>query len=412
MPLNGAAGPNGCQWLAEVAPDVVRSPVQMDIHAAYRIFAFQSDGTIGYTLRAKFPYAAFESFTVYNGANGLLYAALLDYKTQPDPGSINPFQPEQLVNATNRSYTITVLPNNAVADPTMPNPIFLPPVPRGSSQITAVLVQRIYLPEPKVKDRFGGVDAPTIEPFEVSDPSVPAACPTGDFSAITQQFGSFAGNFGQSPLPRDGAIEFYRPPVSGVPYADGSGQLTAHDCTAYLMATVYPDKIAVVRLPAVPSFFDNSNTDKNTVFATTDVRYLSLGSYGGSPLSASENENVAGPDLKTLHDGSAVFVAIPGSYPSWLKQQVADKSAALGYNVMPLAEARPLINPFLIYRNKVPVPGFAGDIQHVACYQGSNFSQAPSAAAASPKNMSQYAPEGWECDGTGFLYLGCGQDFR
>jgi len=224
-------------------------------------------------------------------------------------------------------------------------------------------------------------------------------------------------DYSQSPLPRDGKIEFYRPPVSGVPYADGSGQLTEQDCTAYLMATVNPDVLAVVHLPAVPTFFDNNEPNSTALFAITDVRYLSLGTYGTSPLSASENENVAGPDLKTLPDGSAAFIAIPIGFSPSLIQQVTEKAEALGYNVMPLSEAGSVLDPFLIYRNKVPnedvaAEAFAGNIQNVPCYQGPDFGQAPPIDAASWSNMRQYAPEGIECAPSDFLYGSCGQDFH
>jgi hypothetical protein len=400
-----------CPWQSSVAPDVVRSPIQMDIHAAYRIFSFQSDGTVGYTVRGEYPLAAFLSFTTYNAA-GELHAARLDYRIDADPGSINPFRPTALVNAKNRSYTLTVLPEGTVPDASMPNPIFMPPPPRGLTLVTAVLVERIYLAEPRVNDRFGGVDPPVIEPFLVSRPWIPAACPSGDFSAIADQFGSLAPNFSQPPLPRDGKIEFYRPPASGVPFADGSGPLTEKDCTSYLMATVFSDQLAVVHLPALPFFFDNTRTGPKTTFGNYQARYISLGSYGASPLSASENENVAGPGMIRLPDGSAKFVIIPIGLSPSVKQQVADKAAGLGYNVMPLADEHAVINgikPFLIYRSKVPADGFVGSVLNVACYQGSNIKHAPSNFAASPSNMGPYAPVGVECSVRDFLFAGCGQ---
>ena len=408
------ADADSCQW-HEKAPDWVRAPVQMDIHAGYRIFAFQSDGTIGYRVRGEFPHAAFMSFTIYDHA--LLYAALTDYQMDADPGSINPFHPAEFVNAPNRAYTVTVLPHGTRPD-SMANPIFMPPLPHGSQLTTLVLVQRIYLGEPQVEDRFGGVDAPTIEPFEVRT-STPAACPSGDFTAIVDQFGSFNGNFGQSPLPRNGTIEFYRAPASGVPFADGSSPLTKRDCTSYLMATVLPDELAVIHLPAVPAFFDNTDITETTLFAEAEVRYLSMGSYGASRLYASENENIAGPGIKTS-DGSATFVAIPIGLSSSDIRQVKKAADRLGYNVMPLAEYGPLIphavdgpwiNPFLIYRNKVPGEGFAGSILNVPCFQGSNFSDASSDYAASPVNMDKYAPVGIACSVSAFLHAGCGQDF-
>jgi len=386
----------------------------MDIHAGYRIFVFYSDGTIGYRVRGEFPYAAFMSFTIYD--NAFLYAALTDYEIEADPGSINPFHPNELVNAPNRSFTVTVLPHGARRD-SMANPIFMPPLPHGSNLTTLVLAQRIYLGEPQVKDRFGGVDAPTIEPFEVRT-STPAACPSGDFTAIIDQFGSFGGNFSQSPLPRNGKIEFYRAPASVVPFADGSSPLTMHDCTSYLMATVSPDKLAVIHLPALPTFFDNTHITETTLFEEPEVRYLSMGSYGPSRLYASDNENVAGPGLKTLPDGSAIFIAIPIRLPDRLRKEVAKKADKLGYNVMPLAEYGPLIplavngpwiNPFLIYRNKVPREEYVGSILNVPCFQGSDFSEASSDYAASPENMDRYAPVGIECSLSDFLYGDCGR---
>jgi len=289
--------------------------------------------------------------------------------------------------------------------------------------VTVVLVQRIYLPEPG-GDRFGGFDAPIIEPFQVNNPATPAACPSGDFSAITSQFGSFGGHFSQSPLPRNGRIEFYRPPASMVPYADASSPLTKHDCTGYLMATVFPDELALIHLPTVPVFFDNTNITPPTTFVEAQpegVRYLSLGSYGASPLGAVENESIAGPDVKTLSAGGATFVAIPLGMSHADKQAVKQKANELGYNVMPLADYGPLfpgdedgpqINPFLIYRNKAATTGFTGDIQNVPCFQGTSFRHAPWVYAASPANMGIYAPTGIECSLSDFLYGSCGQDFR
>ena len=113
-----------------------------------------------------------------------------------------------------------------------------------------------------------------------------------------------------------------------------------------------------------------------------------------------------------LRSGGAAFVAIPRLLPPSLKEQVAEKADELGYNVMPLAEEGPKLYPFLIFRNKVAAPDFPGNIHNVPCYQGADFSHAPSTDAASPANMQQYAPEGVECSPSDFLYRGCGQGFH
>jgi hypothetical protein len=302
----------------------------------------------------------------------------------------------------------------------MPNPIYMQRPRRHSDSVTVVLVQRIYLSEPD-KGRFGGVDPPAIEPFLLSDPEMPAPCPSVDVSELISQFGSLDLNFSQSPLPRNGKIKFYRPPVTGVPFADGSNKVNKHDCTGYLMATVYPDQLAVVHLPRVPTFFDNTNTDSSTIFEESyDVRYLSMGSYGASPLGQWQNENIAGPDVKVLPDGSATFVAIPVAMSMEETRDVKRKAKLLGYNVMPLARYGPLIpfhnggieiNPFLIYRNKVAIDGFEGTIENVACFQGDDFSKAPPFYAASHLNMHEYAPTGVECSVWDFVYGNCGQEF-
>jgi hypothetical protein len=346
---------------------------------------------------------------------------LLDHEIEPDPGSTNPFRAGAVVHAPDRSYTITVLPDGAVPDSSMPNPVYTPlPAHRGKLA-TVVLVQRIYLPEPG-DDRYGGIDPPTIEPFEMTDPATPAACPGDDASGIADDFGNVAPHFHQSPLPRDGTIAFYRPPVSDVPYADGDDTQTRHDCTGYLMATVFPDRLAVIRLPKVPAFFDNTDIGPTTRFVEPEgVRYLSLGSYGATEMGVLENENVAGPDVRRLSDGSATFVAIPVGWPLADVANVVNKADQLGYNVMPLAEYGPLvaggtegawIDPFLIYRNKVAAQDFAGNIKNVACFQGTSFGHAPWRYAASPDNMGEYAPTGVECTVADFMYGQCGQDFH
>jgi hypothetical protein len=175
----------------------------------------------------------------------------------------------------------------------------------------------------------------------------------------------------------------------------------------------------VIHLPALPTFFDNTHITETTRFVESDVRYLSMGSYGASRLYASDNENIAGPDIKTS-DGSATFVAIPIGLSSSDTQQVRKAAGKLGYNVMPLAEYGPAIpldvngpwiNQFLIYRNKVPREGFVGSILNVPCFQGSNFGDAPSDYAASPVNMGKYAPVGVSCSVWDFLHAGCGQAF-
>lgn len=400
------APPASCNWEKVLQPNEVRFPVQMDTHAAYALYAFKTDGSIALNIEGQFPYAAFLSFTTYD-AKGLLFSALLDKNIAADAGSVNPFQPGQLVNAPNRSYRIQVVPSGQKAN--LPNAVYMPPIPSGSTDATMVLVLRVYLPEPD-RDRTGGVPLPVIKAVKASDLSTPVQCPT---LAGPTDFGSFGG-FSPAPAPRLGRIRFYRPPVSMVPFADGSQQLKPGDCTTYLMATLEADKIAVIRFKKIPTFFDNSSTKSSTIFNVTQVRYLSLGSYGASlipPPGRSISGNIAGPDIQKTTDGGVTFVVVPDSLPLDIQSQIGLMALRKGFNVLPMAKLGPKVPPFLIYRNKVADSGYAGDISGVPCFNDPKkpFDQATENFAASTSNMGAYAPLGVECSVSEFLGGRCGQ---
>src|SRR5262249_28830508 len=147
-----------CAWKPVLAPDHVRFPVQMDLHAAYAIYLFEEDGSVALKVSGRFPFAAFLSFTTSEAPAGLLTAALLDKDIAPDPGSETPFQSGNRVNAPARSYGIAVLPAGRAA---VPNSLAMPAIPPGKASVAVALVMRIYLPEPSL-DRLGGVPLPTI----------------------------------------------------------------------------------------------------------------------------------------------------------------------------------------------------------------------------------------------------------
>ncbi|MBD0369241.1 MAG: hypothetical protein ICV60_00190 [Pyrinomonadaceae bacterium] len=389
----------------------------MDTHAAYAIYAFKTDGTISLQVKGQFPYAAFLSYTVYD-SHGLLFSARLDKDMAPDKGSINPFTPGALVNATNRSYTLVVAPFNQ--KPLNPNTIYMPPLPPGATEESLVLVMRVYLTEPgkdKVKEKPGGVPLPIITAMKGGINPTPTTCPS---VAGPKDFGSFGG-FSPAPAPSQGRILFYRPPVSMVPFADGSGQLKISDCTSYLMATLEKDKVAVIRFNQIPTYFNNTKTTPSTTFSLTQVRYLSMGSYGtslipppGSELKpASKQGNIAGPEMRPAADGSETIVVIPHSLSDELKAQIAAIASSRGFNVMPMAsegENVPKeVPPFLIYRNKMAADGYNGAISNVPCYTGTPFSQAPESFAASQSNMGAFAPQGVECAVKDFMSGTCGK---
>lgn len=409
------ASPGPCQWQETIAPDEIRFPVNMDTHAAYAIYVFRADGSVTLNVEGRFPYAAFLSYTTYS-ENGLLFDALLDKDIAPNSGSVNPFQKGALVNAPNRSYRIMVLPYGQAA-PADIKSISMPPLPTGATSVLTTLVLRVYLPEPG-RNRLGGVPLPVITAVSASDMKTPLPCPTASQTpksstppdAGTPRFGNFNG-VPQPPAPKLGKILFYRPPVSGVPFADGSSQLTADDCTGYLMATLDANKLSIIRFKKIPTFFNNTKTNTETTFEERQVRYLSLGSYGASvipPPGSGLSGNIAGTQLLRTADGGVTFVVIPDALPSSAKEGIKKIAKARNFNVLPMAKLGPEVKPFLIYRNKVAANGFEGSISKVPCYTGAPFDTAPADYAASSCNMGPYAPQGEECSIEDFLSGKCG----
>jgi len=404
QPIPAQAQPEVCRWQEVVEPDKIRFPVNMDTHAAYAIYVFGATGDFGLNVTGDFPYAAFLSFTTYQ-ENGLLFDALLDKDIIPNPGSVNPFQNGALVNAPQRSYRMMVLPYGLASPSADIKSISMPPIPTGAPLVLATLVLRVYLPAPNT-DRQGGVILPIITTFSAKDMKTPLPCPRSSFSPSGGPPGSGSFNgIPQAPAPKLGKILFYRPPVSGVPFADGSGQLTKDDCTGYLMATVNQDKLSIIRFKKIPTFFDNTKTNAQTTFSETQVRYLSMGSYGASVIPVSGN--IAGPAILTK-DGEVTFVVIPASLPADQKARIEAIAAANKFNVLPMAKKGPEVLPFLIYRNKVAATGFEGSVGKVPCYTGAPFGTAPADYAASSGNMGPYAPQGQECAVERFLLDKCG----
>jgi hypothetical protein len=407
--------PAPCNWQVVMHPDATRFPINMDTHAGYAIYIYPNDGTIALKIAGSFPYSAFLSFTSYN-AKGLLFDALVDKDIMPDSGSVNPFQNGALVNAPSRSYHALVLPNGQSASGHVSS-VSMPPLQSGAS---AVLVMRVYLPEPRL-DRMGGVPLPVITAVSPKDQQTPMPCPASSTTAKTSgptesgipPFGSFESKgFPQPPDPKDGKVLFYRPPVYAVPFADGTSQYTLNDCTGYLMATLSTEKIAVIHFKQIPSFFDNTNTTPTTVLPEVQVRYISLGSYGASVIPAPRSGlggNIAGPQMLQAPDGVVTFVVIPALLPKRTKEAIKELATAKNFNVLPMAGQRPIAKPFLIYRNKVTTDGFEGSISKVPCYLDTPFDQAPVAYAATDSNMGPYVPEGVTCTVADFLSGKCGR---
>jgi hypothetical protein len=171
------------------------------------------------------------------------------------------------------------------------------------------------------------------------------------------------------------------------------------------MASVEGERVPIIHIHRLPQFLDNTMLEPDTIFAAPEVRYLSIGSYGASPL---EMQNIAGTEMGQTPQGGALIVGIPHGLPDAVQAAIEARGDAMGANVPKMASPlRPLIKPFFIYRNKVAAEGFAGSIRNIGCFTAGDFDQAPPSFASSPDNMGEYFIDGVECDSADFIAGAC-----
>lgn len=114
-------GSNDCSaaWSPSIdASEPYMLPAYPDTHAAYWALVMSHDPQvspepIAYEIKGKFSYARYQTLHVYDGATGDYFAALKDLEIEPDAGSVNPFRANIDRTASNRNYTLWVVPEGA-----------------------------------------------------------------------------------------------------------------------------------------------------------------------------------------------------------------------------------------------------------------------------------------------------------
>ncbi|HZE18043.1 MAG TPA: hypothetical protein VE197_21410 [Mycobacterium sp.] len=153
----GGSNTGTCFW-GQLYDQFTRNIIWPDTNTAFpnTIISIPSGGKL--VLHGQFPHARFFSFTVSSLA-GVIRSTISDADIVPDPGSINPYVAGANRNASNRSFTVTVL--NEVppsSGPRAPNTVY------GGATETAPgaemqLVERIYLADQGLTYQ-GGVRVP------------------------------------------------------------------------------------------------------------------------------------------------------------------------------------------------------------------------------------------------------------
>jgi hypothetical protein len=367
-----------CTWyelsvstLNEAAPDSA---------ATYWLLPFTLQDGLQITLNGQFPDSRYTSLQVYNSAGGLfstngVESALTDYRIEPDPGSVNPWQhTAPHLGRAGHAFTVTLQSDVA---PGQANT--LPLAPAGTAAGTAgYLVYRVYLPAhpdssqvplPVVTFTLGGVSkqvpvCPPGTPLPI--PAIASASPEGataDTSAQSVQFarGSSNGRF---------------------PNAD----------TGYLSAVVTPpgDGDVLVIHGKAPTAAQGDHPSPWPA-PGIDLQYWSLCNY----LVTSEVPLV----VNQLPDGSVDYgcrydsqVALDRQgYYTFVVGTEAQRAAIEripGATFLPFSTAQPTTTSVLLLRDMLANPDFAEAVQNVPA----NGSAASAAAV-----MGAYYPRAAIC---------------
>ena len=358
-----------CSWLG---PYLGTGNVPLgDSAATYWLLPFTVQDGLRIVLDGRYPDSRYTSLQVYSSSTGLfstngVSSALADYRIEPDPGSVNPWQ--HAVRRAGDAYTVTLQSDVALRQAGI-----LPLAPAGTTPGTAGYLQyRVYLPA-----RGDSSLVPPAVTFTLGGASkrVPA-CPPGTATPAAATPGVAAAPAATTPSTGAQSVEFARPafPNAGFPNAD----------SGYLDAAVSPPgngDVLVIRgkAPTAP----RGDHPSPWPAAGTDMQYWSLCNYPlTAQLSVVANQLPDGAiDYGCRHD-SQVTLDRDGYYTFVVGTQA--QRAAIdqipGATFLPFSTAQPATKHLLMLRNMLVNPGFAEAVQNAPA----NGNPASAAAVMGP----------------------------
>lgn len=362
------------EWSAPISDQGYYFPDLNAVYWSYRFDTINADATnVAFRIHGLFAYARNASFNLYTVLNdgSVEGSHLTDLGIVPDAGSVNPYLPGVNRHASNRSYTVWLVPEDSlrVGDP---NTLTI-----SAESTTAMLILRVYRADAGFQN--GGVPLPTIEAFD-DDSGQGVACPL-----VQNAWPS--SPIDQAAWPVDAPqVSFYR--LGGIGYLPNGDNL-------YLGTDLAPAKygqILVLRFYA-PTFLDTYQHPETVFTGNEEVRYMSL--CMGNQLNTRTSRCVA--DDQFTHFSSGYYNVVVG--PN--RADVRAAALARGYNFMTWDSATPI----LIYRQMLPRAGFVGSIEWAPVYDAGQ----PEASQRAENFMGIYAPIGRYCSINSFLAGGtCG----
>lgn len=338
-----------------------------DFYSNYFDYSFdRSTGDakyIGLRVTGEFGYARYMSFNTYDAVEGSSYDSLTDFEIEPLPGNVNPYLPGSDASATNRSYSITVVPEE-YAEGVQGNVLTF-----SDEQVEVLTVMlRYYVPK---GGSIANVPLPQIEAFDVrtgDEVDLPTpyllrgSMPKWVMSLRLDLIFATAG---------DAELRFF--------HAAGQGEFNNKD-NMYLIAAVKRGEGEVLLLRILPPSYPRNNNE----YGKTAVRYWSFneGNYNSSTALGKKDE-----DFKRARDGF-VYLAIGDAH-------IKKPAEARGYNFMLWRAGRELA--VILYRNLVTRtdPPFEGDLSNVPVIEPSDLEDKTKLYAKEAKyHIGNYAPTG------------------
>ena len=442
-------------------------PIQPSFSAGYQLFIQKNDSStakVGYVLDGEFPYSNWMSWYVYSG-KGVPLAKIADTAIAAQPGSTNPTVDGNQVLAQQRSYRIYFMPKDTPSSVQSQmqsdgkNVLLLPALkgqPNGSA--TGSIVGRSYWAfKGYNRSGYGGptnTPFPALHAYKIDDSgaitSSPVACsslsrvpaklqfdpqtskPVISFSKAPKQANLSlrgelpdqkvftGGEIGRQKAPRPNADEvaFYRNPVLAAPYADVDsvpGYGTPPDaCGGYVMANLANNRVALIRIPKVPTYADYSKATPSTKndAKSVDVQFYSLVVYGAAKqldkVGSPQNSQIGNTQIKQDSGGGATVMVWPRNASQQVQSKLFAYAKARGWNILKGGVETAAAPDTMIVREKgqnkswkyalSATPGSKG----APCPQTTDPSikmpdNPPSAAVTQKNGMGPTAPQGAEC---------------
>ena len=450
-----------------------RFPLQADPRCAYSyvlIPQLPRGIPVGFVIEAEFPYAVWFSWTIY-GEKALAVSLLSDQNIVPDAGSTNPFGDGNPVFAANRRYRLLLLPSDAPTDGAIdPSLADIPDKNKrwiSFDKSTTAIAYRVYQAFPGYN--LGGSGGQTNTPFpsvyavnyktgkrldcakyDVVPPSLghlPTDTPdvyniygtTSDHSKGQDlhelaeamrllripEFAQLQSKAGWQFAPeiKRAHVTFTRPPLA--PGADVSSMPPPDSCAGYLGARVDPLRIALIRIPHIPSIFETELLDPDTTFpGDAQAAYISLTMYGADVNSYepgnADSASLANAEFHPDPTGGSTIVVLPRNLPDHEREQLIAYARVRRWVLIEGGRVGPLTTANLLLRLKranatyygayTPLPPEPPDHpgrSGVPCYfdnlpQGTPWTEIekaddPMTYVATFQNLGNAAPQGVHC---------------